>query len=38
MREWEYHHKLQPEQLAYAGTQTAVKEVASIMVATLFTL
>ena len=25
---WKYHHKLQPEQLAYADTDTKVKEVA----------
>ena len=24
---WKYHHKLQPEQMDYAGTATTVKEV-----------
>lgn len=26
-RTWEYHHKLRPEQLTYAGRQTTVAEV-----------
>ncbi len=28
MREWKYHHKLRPEQLAYAGCEDTVKAVA----------
>ena len=27
MREWKYHHKLQPEQLNYAGAVGAVEKV-----------
>lgn len=27
MREWKYHHKLQPEQLAFAGAAATVKSV-----------
>jgi hypothetical protein len=26
-RSWRYHHKLQPEQMGYAGTAATVKEV-----------
>ena len=26
-RTWKYHHKLQPEQMEYAGTQSTVKSV-----------
>jgi hypothetical protein len=26
-RQWKYHHKLQPEQMEYAGVLTTVKEV-----------
>jgi hypothetical protein len=26
-RDWKYHHRLQPEQMKYAGTTSTVKEV-----------
>jgi hypothetical protein len=34
---WKYHHKLQPEQLAYADRAAKVKKVLSITEATRFT-